>query len=195
MRKTVVVSLLALSLSIPAAPALAASASRLGSHNRPAAGAKHADHPKPDHPKPDHPKPAHPKPGRTQFVAAGRLVSVDPAAGTLTVTVHGGREKALRGHTLTVTVTAATRIRRNATGAALTDLLPGDHLNVKGTKTATTYTATRISAEATDTPEPTPSSPVPTTTATPEPTTTTPAPTTTTPEPTPTTSAAATDAA
>jgi hypothetical protein len=191
MRKTVVVSLLALSLSIPAAPALAASASRLGSHTRPAAGAKHADHTKPAHP-----KPAHPKPGRTQFVAAGRLVSVDPAAGTLTFTVHGGRDKALRGHTLTVTVTAATRIRRNATGAALTDLLPGDHLNVKGTKTGTTYTATRVSAEATNTPDPTPSSPAPTTTATPEPTTTTPAPTTTTtPEPTPTTSASATGAA
>jgi hypothetical protein len=174
MRKTVVISLLALTLSIPAAPALAANASRLGSHTHPTAGGEHT-------------KPAHTKPGRTQFVAAGRLVSVDPAASTLTLIVHGGRDKALRGHTLTVTVTSATLIRRNDNGAALTDLLAGDHLNIKGTKTATTYTATRLSAEATDTPDPTPT---PTIAVTPVPTaTTTPAPTTTaTAEPTPTTS-------
>jgi len=184
MRKTVVVSLLALTLSIPAAPALAASAGKLGTHARPAAGAKHAV---PTKPAPT--KPAHTKPGRTQFVAAGRLVSVDPAGGTLTFTVHGGRDKALRGHAITVTVTSATVIRRNDNGAALTDLLPGDHLNVKGTKSATAYTATRVSAEGAD---PTPSSPAPTATATPEPTASaTPAPTATaTPEPTTSTPAA-----
>jgi hypothetical protein len=167
MRKTVVVSLLALTLSLPAAPALAANAGRLGGPSHSTTGQNRADHT---------------KHARTKFVAAGRLVSVDPAAGTLTLTVRGGRDKALRGHLLTVTVTSRTTVRRNDDAADLGDLLPGDHVNVKGTKTAMTYTATRVSAGAADTPDPTPSAPVPTATATPAPTTSM------TPEPTPTTS-------
>ncbi|HUR74583.1 MAG TPA: hypothetical protein VMZ00_09920 [Sporichthya sp.] len=96
-------------------------------------------------------KKGHSKPA---FVHAGKVTAVDPAASTLSFVVRGGQVKALRGCTLTVVVTAATKINRNDAAAALGDIAVGDHVNVKGTSArdattgAVTYTATRVSAEA-----------------------------------------------
>ena len=98
-------------------------------------------------------KKGHSKP---MFVHGGKVTAVDATASTLTFVVRGGQNKALRGCTLTVVVTEATKVNRNDAAATLADVVAGDHVNVKGktTRDATsgdvTYTATRISAEAPD---------------------------------------------
>jgi hypothetical protein len=94
-------------------------------------------------------KVGHSKPA---FVHAGRVSSVDAAAGTVSFVVRGGQNKALRGCVLTVVVTADTKLLRNGVVATVAELGAGDHVNVKGTsaKDATTsevtYTAKRIAA-------------------------------------------------
>ncbi len=96
-------------------------------------------------------KNGHSKPA---FVHAGRVTAVDTTASTLTFVVRGGQVKALRGCTLTVVVTADTKINRNDAAATLADVTAGDHVNVKGktardaTTDVVTYTATRVSASA-----------------------------------------------
>lgn len=88
------------------------------------------------------------------FVHGGKVTAVDTTASTLTFVVRGGQNKALRGCTLTVVVTAATKINRNDAAATLGSIAAGDHVNVKGTTALdattgdVTYTATRVSAEA-----------------------------------------------
>lgn len=82
------------------------------------------------------------------FVSAGTVTAVNVAAGTITFTVQGGRDKALRGKPLTVLVTATTKIHRGEAVATLATVLVGDHVNVKGTKAGTVYTATRVAASA-----------------------------------------------
>jgi hypothetical protein len=134
-RKAVVVSLLALSLSIPAAPALAAQA-----HKGPSVS------------EPGHSK--HAKPAKVRFVAAGQLVSVDAAGGTATFLVRGGKDKALRKQQLTVTVVSTTVVRRNGAVVPLADLVAGDHVNVSGLRTGTAYAALRVTAEGADIPTP-----------------------------------------
>jgi hypothetical protein len=136
-RKAVVVSLLALSLSIPAAPALAAHGPQ-----SPAVS------------KVSHAKPA--KAVKVRFVAAGRLVSADAAAGTLTFRVQGGKDKALRKQLLTVTVASTTVVRRNGVLATLSDLVAGDHVNISGLRTGTAYAAVRVAVEGLVIPAPTP---------------------------------------
>lgn len=83
---------------------------------------------------------------RTKFVNAGTVTAVNAAAGTITLRVRGGRDKALRGQLLTVTVTATTKIQRNDAAATLASVAVGDHVNVKGTKAGTAYTAVRVAA-------------------------------------------------
>jgi lysyl-tRNA synthetase class II len=84
---------------------------------------------------------------KIKFTLAGRLVSVDTTANTLTFTVHGGK-KALRNTQLTVAVTPDTKLKRNGKAAALSTLQAGDHVSIKGTHVDTTWTATKVSAEA-----------------------------------------------
>jgi Domain of unknown function (DUF5666) len=88
----------------------------------------------------------HKKP-KIKFNLAGRLVSVDTTANTLSFAVHGG-PKATRNSTLTVTVTPDTRIKRNGKPVALSALQAGDHVSIKGTHVGTTFTATKVHAEA-----------------------------------------------
>ena len=152
MRKAVVVSMLALTLSIPAAPALAASGH---GHHAPAVS-----------------KEGHAKPGkgvRTRFTLGGRLVSADDAGSTVTVRVQGGKDKALRRQQVTVTVSSTAVVRRNGAVVALTDLVAGDHVRVSGLRTGTTYAASRVVAEGVAVPTPTDSptpAPAPTPTGT-----------------------------
>jgi hypothetical protein len=87
------------------------------------------------------------KKAKIKFSLAGRLVSVDAGAGTLTFTVHGGK-KALRNTDLTVTVTPDTRIKRNGKAVALSALVAGDHVSIKGTHVDTTWTAKKVHAQA-----------------------------------------------
>ena len=88
------------------------------------------------------------KKNANKFVNAGTVTAVNAAAGTITFTVQGGRDKALRGKPLTVLVTATTKIHRGEAVATLASVLVGDHVNVKGTKAGTVYTATRVAASA-----------------------------------------------
>ena len=87
----------------------------------------------------------------------GTVRSVDAAAGTLTVTVKGGRDKAVRGTDVTVTVPAAATVRREATDGtetaiSLADVVAGERARVKGVRAADgTVTATRVSVEAAET--------------------------------------------
>jgi hypothetical protein len=88
----------------------------------------------------------HKKP-KVKFSLAGRLVSADTTANTLTFTVHGGK-KAQRNTDVTVAVTPDTRIKRNGKVATLAALQAGDHVSIKGTHVGTTYTATKVHARA-----------------------------------------------
>ena len=96
-------------------------------------------------------KKGHSKPA---FVHGGSVSAVDAAASTLSFVVRGGQNKALRGCTLTVVVTEATKVSRDGAAATLADVVAGDHVNVKGTLARdaasgdVTYTATRVSASA-----------------------------------------------
>lgn len=91
---------------------------------------------------------------KSTFVNGGWVTGV--TATTLTFHVKGGPDKCLRNTDLTVTVTDTTKITKNDAVVPLSEVLVGDHVNVKGTKATvvdvgTQYTATRISAES---PEP-----------------------------------------
>ena len=87
---------------------------------------------------------------KPSFVHAGKVTAV--GASTVSFTVRGGQNKALRGCVLTVAVTADTKIKRNGQAVTLAQLAEGDHVNVKGTSakdgTTVTYTAKRIAASA-----------------------------------------------
>jgi lysyl-tRNA synthetase class II len=87
------------------------------------------------------------KKAKVKFTLAGRLVSVDTTANTLSFTVHGGK-KALRNTVLTVAIGPDTRIKRNGKVATLSALQGGDHVTIKGTHVGTVYTATKVQAQA-----------------------------------------------
>lgn len=142
--RAAVITAIVLGLAAPAAVAANASEPTKGATKAAEAKAAH----KPEHPaKPAKAKAkAKAKHEHNLFVNAGTVTAVDATAGTLTFTVRGGRDKALRGKPLTVTVTATTKIRRNDADAKLAAVVVGDHVNVKGTKKAGVYTATRIAA-------------------------------------------------
>lgn len=61
-------------------------------------------------------------------------------AGTVTFVVHGGRFKDLRGETVTASVADTAKVTRDGV-AVLTDLVPGDHVNVKWKRVDLSYTA------------------------------------------------------
>ncbi|PPK95926.1 uncharacterized protein DUF4330 [Kineococcus xinjiangensis] len=102
--------------------------------------------------------------------AGGTVTAVDAAAGTLTFTVKGGRNKALRDKPLTVTVAKDAKITRDDAVVELSAVLVGDRVQVKGVKVDATYTVARVAASAAESaPAPAPE-PTPTPTPTPEPT-------------------------
>ncbi|HEX8496066.1 MAG TPA: hypothetical protein VF661_02635 [Actinomycetales bacterium] len=88
---------------------------------------------------------------RKAFVHQGRLVGVDVAASTLTLRVTGGSERAARGTTVTVTVAAGALVRRDGAASALTALVVGDRVTVKGTRAAGVLTVQRLNATSRDT--------------------------------------------
>lgn len=97
-------------------------------------------------------KKAHTKPA---FVHGGTVTAVNATTTptTLTFVVRGGQNKALRGCTLTVVLTATTKITRNNADSSLGSIEVRDHVNVKGTTALDSagkvvYTATRIAAAA-----------------------------------------------
>lgn len=61
-------------------------------------------------------------------------------AGTVTFVVHGGRFKDLRGETVTASVADTAKVTRDGE-AVLTDLVAGDHVNVKWKRVDFSYTA------------------------------------------------------
>ncbi|HEY3604377.1 MAG TPA: DUF5666 domain-containing protein [Sporichthyaceae bacterium] len=133
-RTALAAAALALGLLAPATPAMAQS-----DHHGTTVSASAQSHGKQN----GH---VHKKP-KAKFSLAGRLVSVDTTANTLTFTVHGGK-KALRNTDVTVAVTPDTRIKRNGKAATLATLQAGDHVSIKGTHVGTTYTATKVHAQA-----------------------------------------------
>ena len=108
--------------------------------------------------------------------AGGTVTAVDAAAGTLTLTVKGGRDKALRDAPLTVTLAKGAKVTRAGAVVELSAVQVGDRVHVMGTRTGTGYSVVRVSAAASDDaqpqPEPTPvpqPTPTPTQSATPAP--------------------------
>jgi hypothetical protein len=83
-----------------------------------------------------------------RFTATGTLVSVD--GDTLTVSVQGGNRKALKGTDATFTVAEGAKINRDDAPATLADLVPGDHVMVKGSKDGETLVAGKVNAESTE---------------------------------------------
>ena len=187
MRKTAIVPLLALVLTLPAAaPALASGSGAAISRSGHSAsdgkdgrtdGRRHA------------------KPKRIRFVAIGTVTAIDQAGSTLSLTVRGGNSKVSRGKSVDVAIADTTVIRRNGAVAVLADVLVGDRVFVQGIRTASSYSAFRVVARSAKTvddgvePDPT-VSPAPEPTPTPDSTSTpdsTPTPdSTSTPDSTPT---------
>ena len=101
----------------------------------------------------------------------GTVTAVDAAAGTLTLTVQGGRDKALRATSLTATLAQDARVQRGGRAATLADVLVGDRVQVEGVRTEAGCTAVRVVAQPAGAPEPVPApTPTPTSTAAPAPT-------------------------
>ena len=73
------------------------------------------------------------------FVLGGEVAAVDAVAGTLTVTVHGGPYKLLRGTEVTVSVDPDAKVTRGGE-ATLADLVVGDHVVVKARTVTLTIT-------------------------------------------------------
>ena len=90
------------------------------------------------------------KPAKTSFVLGGTVTAVDAAAPTISFTVNGGRDKALRGTVVTVKVADTAKITREDSAATLADVKPGDHVSTKGVTLDGVRTASRVSAEASD---------------------------------------------
>ncbi|MEW1957124.1 hypothetical protein [Kineococcus sp. NPDC059986] len=86
-----------------------------------------------------------------KLVVAGTLAAVDPAANRITVTVHGGREKALRDQDVVVALTPTTVLRQDGAVVTAAALRPGGHVNAQVTRAADgSFTATRVTVERED---------------------------------------------
>jgi hypothetical protein len=86
-----------------------------------------------------------------KLVVAGTLAAVDPAANRITVTVHGGREKALRDQDVVVALTPTTVLRQDGAVVTAAALRTGGHVNAQVTRAADgSFTATRVTVERED---------------------------------------------
>jgi hypothetical protein len=124
---------LALAVGTPAA-AIASSTNHGHGHGGPAAGHGKGHGQGKGHHKPD-------------FTAVGKVASVD--AGTITITDKGG-SKALHGTTVTVSVPDTARVIVDDADGSLDDVVAGDHVVVKGSEDADTYTAKKVVASSSD---------------------------------------------
>ena len=93
------------------------------------------------------------KAAKLSFALGGTLTAVDAAAGTVSFTVQGGYDKTPRGTVVAVKVTDTTKISRDDAPATLSDLLPGDHVSVKGASVNGVRTASRVSTDAPEAPD------------------------------------------
>jgi hypothetical protein len=160
-RKIVAAPLLALALLIPAAtPALAhgnASGSEQAGHSSSDDNGKRTDD--------GTNRSKHDKPVRSLFTSAGPVTAVDTTADTITYTVRGGANKALRGTSVTVAITAITVLTRNDDEATVDDIQVGDHVAIRGLNRGALSVAFRVEADGPDGPVVTPT-PAPTVSAT-----------------------------
>jgi hypothetical protein len=138
--------------------AAAAAATALAFTAIPAGLASAKTHPKPPQVK-VHPAKAHPV--VKHFTAVGTVVSVDAAAGTVTLADKGG-SKDLHKTTVTVLTNAKTKIVRAGAKATLVSIVAGDHVTAVGTRTTAGLLAAHVNVAA--------AKPAPTTTPTPTPT-------------------------
>ena len=158
LRVVAVVGVAALSLAAPAT----------------ALAAGHAHHAAKTHSSHKH----HGKPAPVRFTATGTVTSVDSTAGTVTLADKGG-SRDLHGKTVTVTVSATTKVTLDDAPATLDKIQPGDHVAANGTRgTGGALNAKHVNAEsapapdasesaqpqATDSPAPQPSTSSPATT-------------------------------
>jgi hypothetical protein len=137
-QRAAAVAALAVSFLVPVVSAANATEPNRGTVTSTAATEKPKLH-EPEHQRVERHKAEHHK-----VVHEGTVTAV--SATSITITVHGGREKALRDKPLVVVVTATTEVRRNDAAATISSVKVGDHANIKGTKIADVFTATRISA-------------------------------------------------
>ncbi|MDX6229597.1 MAG: hypothetical protein QOI76_2987 [Frankiales bacterium] len=135
--------------------AAAAAAAALAFAAIPAGLASAKDHPKPPQVK-IHPAKAH-HPVAKHFTAVGTVLSVDVAAGTVTLADKGG-SKDLHKTTVKVLTTAKTKIVRLGVEATLANIVAGDHITAVGTRTTAGLLASHVNvAAAKPAPTPTPS--------------------------------------
>src|SRR5438034_2347993 len=88
---------------------------------------------------------AHAAKRRVPFTAVGSLTTADTDAGTATVAVRSGMRD-LRGKTVTVAVTAGTKIRLDDAASTLAALPAGARVTVVGVRAGTVLTATKLVA-------------------------------------------------
>ena len=95
------------------------------------------------------------KGGKAPFALAGTIASLDPAAGTITVTVVCGNKltRPYIGQSLTIQTNAATRfLLRNADGVAtpitFADLVVGQKVSINGQFGNNVWTASRVTVGA-----------------------------------------------
>ena len=80
-----------------------------------------------------------------KFAVAGTVASVDATAGTIKINVKSGT-KDVRRKTVTIVIAGSARIRVNGAKGTLADIKTGFRVAVSGTRSGTTYTATRVEA-------------------------------------------------
>ena len=89
-----------------------------------------------------------PRANRHPIVVAGTLTAVDTSASTVTLFVRGGRDKALRRTSLTVTVPVAATITRDDAVVPLAQLQAGDSVTIRSNRIADVVTVTQVSAHS-----------------------------------------------
>jgi hypothetical protein len=142
-QRAAAVAALAVSFLVPVVSTANATEPNHGTVTSTAANEKPKLH-KPEHPKAERHKTERHKAEHRKLVRAGTVTAV--SATSITITVHGGRDNRLRDKPLIVVVTPTTKVTRNYAVATIASVKVGDHANIKGTKTADVYTATRVSA-------------------------------------------------
>jgi hypothetical protein len=82
-------------------------------------------------------------------VLQGTLSAVDAAAGRLTVTVHGGRDKSVRGQDVVVALAPGAVLRQDGAVVTVAALRTGGHVSVQAVRAKDgTLTASRVTVQS-----------------------------------------------
>ena len=82
-------------------------------------------------------------------VLQGTLSAVDAAAGRLTVTVHGGRDKSVRGQDVVVALAPGAVLRQDGAVVTVAGLRTGGHVSVQAVRAQDgTLTASRVTVQS-----------------------------------------------